>query len=130
MTNITKENFKQIFTGLGYVIEPEFKFCSNRKFRADWKVNKKDKDVLIEYEGIFSAKARHTSITGYTKDCEKYNLMTKLGYKFLRYTALNFNDVITDLEQVFSEHADSVPVCSDLLLRTENKRTEKNGRKK
>ncbi len=109
MTNLTKDNFKQIFTGLGYIVEPEYKFCSTRKFRADWKVSKNNKSILVEYEGVVSAKARHTSITGYSKDCEKYNLMTKLGYKFLRYTVLNFNEAIADLEQVTGLGSSSLP---------------------
>ena len=101
--NITKENFQQIITQIGYKVEPEFRFCPTRKFRADWKVSKNDRSVLIEYEGVVSAKARHTSIKGYSTDCEKYNLMTLMGFKFLRYTVLNFNNVIADLEKILNE---------------------------
>ncbi|MDR2526990.1 MAG: hypothetical protein LBC92_03900 [Rickettsiales bacterium] len=100
MIIINKNNFNYILTNLGYEVEPEFKFCKTRKFRADWKVSKNNKIVLVEYEGIFANKSRHTSIIGYTNDTEKYNLMAKLGYKCLRYTSKNFNDVINDIEEI------------------------------
>jgi len=116
MTNITKKNFQPIIQGLGYKVTPEFKFCDYRKFRADWLVEKNGKCTLVEYEGvdpksgfwIFHKGKRmfvypsngHTSAISYTKDCEKYNLACKLGYKLLRYTVMNFNDCINDLEEI------------------------------
>ena len=104
---LNKAIFKPIIESLGYKVVEEFKFCPTRKFRADWKVIKGDKCCLVEYEGIVtqkskSGKSRHLSLVGYTKDCEKYNLANIMGYKILRYTALNFGDVIRDLELVFS----------------------------
>ncbi len=78
--------------------ESEYKFVPNRKFRADFYIP--SLNVLIEYEGIISAKARHTSITGYSKDCTKYNFASKLGYRLLRYTALNINEIVEDLEEI------------------------------
>ena len=54
--------------------------------------------VAIEYEGIFSEKSGHTTLSGYKKDVEKYNLATKLGWKILRYTADNYFDFENDLK--------------------------------
>lgn len=81
----------------GFTLQAEYRF-SDRRFRADWFV--KELSVLIEYEGILSAKSRHTSVTGFTKDSEKYNLAAVMGFKVLRYTALNYRTVITDLEKL------------------------------
>jgi hypothetical protein len=97
---INKNIFQPIVSSLGYKVEPEFKFCPTRKFRADWKVSKGNKSVLVEYEGIYSAKSRHTNFKGYAKDCEKYNLAQIEGYQILRYTADNFDNVINDLEKI------------------------------
>jgi hypothetical protein len=100
---MTKQTLPLILTSLGYEVVPEFQFCKDRKFRADWRVSKGKESVLIEYEGIFNpsrSKTRHTTLTGYTKDTEKYNLMAKMGYKCLRYTAKNIGDVVRDLETI------------------------------
>ncbi len=97
---LNKTIFKPVIESLGYKVEEEFKFCPTRKFKADWKVTKGDKFCLVEYEGINSTKSRHTSLVGFSKDCQKYNLANVMGYKILRYTVLNFNDVISDLEKI------------------------------
>ena len=97
---IDKFSLGVVLEKLGYTVEPEFKFCEARKFKADWIVSKNDKCVFVEYEGIMSTKSRHTTPTGYTNDCTKYNLAQKLGYKVLRYTVFNIGEVINDLEEV------------------------------
>jgi very-short-patch-repair endonuclease len=77
----------------------EYKFHPFRKWRFDFAVI--DKQIAIEYEGIMSAKARHTSVTGYTKDTEKYNAAALLGWKVLRYTALSSeSQILDDLKQI------------------------------
>lgn len=96
--NLDKNNFESVAKKLGYTVKPEFKFLTNRRFRADWLIEIGSKKVLVEYEGIGSTKSRHTSITGYTNDCEKYNLASLYGYIVLRFTALNFKDVFEYLE--------------------------------
>jgi hypothetical protein len=98
---ISKDNFAYCAKIFGYQVEPEFKFAPNRKFRADWKITKNQKSCLVEYEGI-KGKSRHTSIKGYSTDCEKYNLAQVLGYSVFRYTMLNFDQVITDLEKFYA----------------------------
>lgn len=98
--SINKKNFAIKAEFFGYEVEPEFKFLPNRKFRADWKVSKNGKSVLLEYEGINSSKSRHTGITGFSTDCEKYNLAQIHGHKILRYTMINFCNVFKDLEKI------------------------------
>jgi hypothetical protein len=50
-----------------------------------------------------SNKARHTTVTGYTKDCEKYNAATLMGVKVLRYTTINYHQLVTDLDNLISQ---------------------------
>ena len=78
--------------------ETEYKFLETRKFRFDWAIP--SHKIAIEYEGIFSNKSRHTSLTGYTNDCEKYNLAVQNGWKVLRYTAKNYLDFEKDLKKM------------------------------
>jgi len=84
----------------------EFKFDKTRKFRFDIAIPALK--VAIEYEGIFSekqAKSRHTSVVGYSKDCEKYNLATVQGWRVLRYTALNYRNMYQDIHTIINELA-------------------------
>ncbi len=76
----------------------EFKFDTVRRFRFDIAIP--NIKVAIEYEGINSEKSGHTTIQGYTKDCEKYNLAQTLGWKVLRYTALNYQSFYKDLNRI------------------------------
>lgn len=82
----------------GKELRAEYRFCPNRRFRADWFIP--SLNVLVEYEGIFGGKARHTSVGGYSTDCEKYNLATVMGYRVLRYTAKNYTQAIADLDEL------------------------------
>jgi hypothetical protein len=80
-------------------LKREFRFCAERKFRADWYIP--SLNVLIEYEGVFSAaRSRHTNAIGYSTDCEKYNLAQVLGYRQLRYTAKNYLQHTADLRRL------------------------------
>lgn len=75
----------------GYVPEYQFdKHYGKRLFRADFCIPKYG--ILIEFEGLSKRNSRHQSLTGYTKDSEKYNLATVLGFNILRYTQLSLND--------------------------------------
>ncbi len=100
---IQKNIFKAVIQSLGYEVQEEFKFCPVRKFKADWRVSRGDKCCLVEYEGLMSKKSRHTTKVGFTTDCEKYNLASIMGYVVLRYTVINFDNVIQDLEEYFRE---------------------------
>jgi very-short-patch-repair endonuclease len=76
----------------------EYRFHSTRRFRFDIAIL--EHRIAVEYEGIFSAKSRHTSIKGYTKDCEKYNLATVNGWRVLRYTAKNYGQAVSDVMKI------------------------------
>ena len=69
----------------------EYQFAQNRKFRFDLAIP--DLKIGIEYEGVISDKSGHTTIKGFTKDCQKYNLAVSLGWSVYRYTALNLNEL-------------------------------------
>ena len=73
----------------------EYKFHETRKWRFDIAIP--SMQVAIEYEGIMSRKSRHTTITGYSKDCDKYNAATIAGWRVLRYNALNYKSVGEDM---------------------------------
>ena len=88
--------FKQ--AGLIESYETEYRFDTVRKFRFDWAIP--SLKISIEYEGVFSAKSRHTTVSGFSEDCTKYNLAIANGWKVLRYTAINYKDLYTDLEKL------------------------------
>lgn len=99
--SIEKENIKKVLWVLhreakipDYV--EELQFLDDRKFRFDWAIP--SLKLAIEYEGLISKKSRHTTITGYTNDCIKYNLAVIHGWKVLRYTAKNYNQLADDLK--------------------------------
>lgn len=67
----------------GIAFEREFRFCSTRKWRADFHLI--GKMILIEVEGGVWSNGRHTRGKGYIADMEKYNTAQNLGYKVLRF---------------------------------------------
>ncbi len=95
-----KGHIQVICLTFGRKFEKEFQFLTNRKFRFDWAFP--EHWLAIEYEGLISNKSRHTTIKGFSKDCEKYNLAQLEGWTVLRYTALNYLDIKKDLETYFS----------------------------
>jgi len=98
--NIYKKRMEQILNGIEEPVYPEYKFLEDRRFRFDYAIP--DKMIAIEYEGVMGGNSRHTNRFGYTKDTEKYNLAAINGWKVLRYTALNINDLEKDLKKVLS----------------------------
>jgi len=83
----------------------EYKFCETRKFKSDIMFGVRTQVWLAEYEGLplKGKRSRHVSITGYSKDCEKYNLAVLMGYKVLRYTALNYKEFENDLSTIINK---------------------------
>lgn len=67
--------------------QKEYRFHPTRRWRIDFAfVNEK---VAVEYEGMpFHAKSRHTTVSGFTGDCEKYNELTILGWRLIRVNAI------------------------------------------
>lgn len=86
-------NLKQ--TGKINNFDHEYRFHNKRRFRFDWAIP--DLYIAIEYEGLFSDKSGHTTISGFSKDCDKYNLAQIQGWTVLRYTAVNYKQVYDDL---------------------------------
>ena len=97
------ETILQVFKKDNKIIDyvEEFRFDTIRKFRFDWYIP--ELKLGIEYEGIISKRSRHTNMKGYTNDCEKYNLAMTLGYRVLRYTALNYQDIFINLEKIIKD---------------------------
>ena len=87
-------------SGLIESYKTEYQFTDKRKFRFDWYIP--SLSLGIEYDGLISEKSRHTTINGFSEDCIKLNLATILGYKVLRYTALNYKKCYTDIEKIKS----------------------------
>lgn len=83
----------------GIKVETEYRFHPERKWRFDFAIP--DKKIAIEYEGVYGGgKSRHTTVSGYTADSEKYNEAAKLGWTVLRYTAKSYGKLITDLKEL------------------------------
>lgn len=80
--------------------ETEYQFTKKRKFRFDWFIP--CLNLALEYEGIMGDKSRHTTVTGYTGDINKYNLALTLGFKVLRYNALNYQNAYSDIEKIIN----------------------------
>lgn len=76
-------------------LEEEYKFHELRKWRFDFAI--RSLKIAIEYEGIFSEQSRHTNKIGYSKDSTKYREALKLGWKVLRYDAITYQNLKTDL---------------------------------
>jgi very-short-patch-repair endonuclease len=82
--------------------EFEFRFHKTRKWRADlaWPAAK----VLLEVDGGVWTGGRHTSGVGFSKDLEKINAATEMGYAVYRYTPamVSSGEAIRQLERVLS----------------------------
>ena len=79
----------------------EYKFSKDRKYRFDWAIITTHCKIGIEYDGLMSAKSRHITITGFSKDQEKFNLAALEGWIVLRYSALNYKQLIPDVLKQF-----------------------------
>lgn len=69
---------------------PEIRFAKPRMWRFDWAWE--SYKVALEYEGGIYTGGRHTRMTGFVNDIEKYNTAAELGWKVFRATP----DTVTD----------------------------------
>ena len=82
-------HIKSMLNTLNMPFEVEYKFLKNRKFKFDIAIP--NYMLFIEYEGmVASGRGGHQTMTGYTKNCEKYNLAAVAGWSGLRYTTMNY----------------------------------------
>lgn len=82
----------------GKPFEKEVIFHPERKWRFDFAIP--SMMIAIEFEGIMSEKSRHTTVTGFSGDCTKYNEAAKLGWTVLRYTVLTYKNLSSDLHDI------------------------------
>lgn len=55
-----------------------------RKWQIDWAFV--PELLAVEVEGGYAAGGRHTSVSGFLKDMEKYNVLACLGWRLIRVT--------------------------------------------
>jgi len=67
----------------GIAAEPEYKFCSSRKWRFDFAIP--SHKIAVEIEGGIWTGGRHTRGQGFIDDMEKYNEAAILGWRVLRF---------------------------------------------
>jgi hypothetical protein len=96
------DKFCLFLRGENIAFEVEYRFDTEKAVKSDRRRFKFDIAIpslmiAIEFEGINSKKSRHTTLTGYTNDCEKYNLAVKLGWRVLRYTMMNDSNFKKDI---------------------------------
>lgn len=76
----------------------EHRFHPQRFWRFDFAIPAVK--IAIEFEGITSDQSRHTTVGGYTGDTEKYNTAAADGWKVMRYTIINYKNVLEDLRKI------------------------------
>lgn len=82
--------------GIGY--DKEVVFHQVRKWRFDFTIPALK--VAIEYEGVICDKSRHLTIGGFMEDCLKYREAVKQGWRLLRYTAKDYQNLAADVQQI------------------------------
>ena len=55
-----------------------------RRWAVDWAFI--PERLAVEVEGGYAAAGRHTSVAGFLKDMEKYNVLACLGWRLIRVT--------------------------------------------
>lgn len=88
--NLPVERLAQIFGRYFGEPEREYKFHPDRRWKFDLAFPKVH--LAVEYEGIFSAKSRHTTISGFDGDATKYSTAAILGWVVIRITAIMLKD--------------------------------------
>jgi len=81
-----------------FILHEEFTFDKNgRKWRFDYCIPALK--LGLEYNGLFSAKSRHTTVTGHTGDTDKLNAAQAAGWRVIQLTPLNYKNLITELNK-------------------------------
>ncbi len=96
-----KGEMELILKLIGQPYQKEYEFHPTRKWRFDWAIP--GRKIGIEYEGLFSEKSGHTTISGFTKDVEKYREAAKLGWTVLRYTNKDYTQLSEDVNGILNQ---------------------------
>lgn len=78
-------------------LKEEHRFHPDRKWRFDYAIT--SLMIGIEYDGLFSEKSRHTTAKGFTGDADKLNAAAALGWRVIRLTAINYKNLISELNK-------------------------------
>jgi len=70
--------------------EKEYRFTPERRWRFDFAIP--ELKIAIEIEGGIWTNGRHSRGSGYTKDLEKYNTATALGWRIFRFSYNQIQD--------------------------------------
>lgn len=77
----------------------EYQFHPDRKWRVDFAFP--PYKLAIEIEGAVWTGGRHTRPSGYLKDVEKYNELSAMGWRLLRFTRTDIdNDPIAMIDTI------------------------------
>ena len=91
--------------------QEEYQFHETRRWRFDFAWP--EQMVALEIEGGVwrGAKGGHTSGVGFTKDCEKYNTATVMGWKVLRVVGAQIRDgsMVDWVKGILSEEIEDDP---------------------
>ena len=68
----------------GCTVTPEHRFHPTRKWRIDYAIT--DHMIAVEVEGGAYTNGRHTRGAGFIADMEKYNELTRAGWRLIRVT--------------------------------------------
>lgn len=79
----------------------DYKFHNSRRWKFDYAIPALN--IAIEYEGLQSEKSGHTTLVGYTRNCDKYNAAVLDGWHLLRYTAKNHTNVAGELRLLINQ---------------------------
>lgn len=81
------------------ILEEEYRFDAVRKWRFDFAVPVLM--IAVEFNGgVFDRNGSHTSVYNVGKDNEKLNAASIQGWKVLRFTAVDYKDLLTELNKI------------------------------
>lgn len=103
---VEEHRFAYEFVGKGKGLRARLEEAGLQDWRFDYAIP--DYKFAVEYEGIFSTKSRHTTVSGYTGDTNKYNAAAILGWVVLRYTATNLQRIERDIDLLIKTRLDGV----------------------
>jgi len=121
MTESELEYTLRYMIALSGLPAPEQEVCliPGRRFRVDflWREQK----LIVEAEGAVWTQGRHTRGAGYSADCEKYNLLTLMGYRVLRFTTATVLDgtAVQQIAQALKQAPDALAILKELEEATE-----------